>query len=169
MSENPYASPNVTSDAAFNLDGQLNVDNVPVASQNKRLVNFFLDNIATQVISLAGGFLLGMVMVASSGGGNLSQSQATGMQFMGMFIGILLTLAYFAGMELACGATIGKLITGTRVVNATGGKAGIGQILGRSLARLIPFEPFSFLFGDKTTGWHDSLSGTRVVDIRKAR
>jgi hypothetical protein len=38
--------------------------------------------------------------------------------------------------------------------------------LGRSAARSIPFEPFSFL-GGQPTGWHDRLSETRVV--RKAR
>ncbi|WP_430454172.1 hypothetical protein [Rhodopirellula europaea] len=49
-----------------------------------------------------------------------------------------------------------------------GGKAGFGKILGRSLARMIPFDPLSYLFGDKRLGWHDTLSGTRVIDISKS-
>ena len=41
------------------------------------------------------------------------------------------------------------------------------QILGRSLARLIPFEAFSF-FGALGVGWHDSFSNTRVIRTRKS-
>ena len=33
-------------------------------------------------------------------------------------------------------------------------------------ARFIPFEPFSFL-GGGGNGWHDSLSGRRVVRVRR--
>jgi uncharacterized RDD family membrane protein YckC len=72
-------------------------------------------------------------------------------------------------MEVAFGATVGKLITGTRVVSADGGSARAGQVIGRTFARIIPFEPLSFLVGDTTTGWHDSLSGTKVVDTRSRR
>ena len=59
----------------------------------------------------------------------------------------------------------GKFLTGTKVVNESGGKPTFGQILGRSLCRFIPFEAFSFLFGDssRVVGWHDKFSGTLVV------
>jgi uncharacterized RDD family membrane protein YckC len=62
------------------------------------------------------------------------------------------------------GADAGKLLFGTFVVSASGAKPAFGQIVKRTLCRYIPFEPFSF-FGE--TGWHDSISKTRVV--RRAR
>jgi hypothetical protein len=37
-----------------------------------------------------------------------------------------------------------------------------GTMVLRSLCRLIPFEPFSFL-GSDARGWHDSITKTRVV------
>ena len=65
-------------------------------------------------------------------------------------------------MEAVFQRTIGKLVTGTRVVTTDGNVPGFGKVLGRSLARVIPFEVLSFL-GAIPIGWHDKLSGTRVV------
>jgi hypothetical protein len=48
-------------------------------------------------------------------------------------------------------------------VSVDGGIPTRGQIVKRSLIRLIPFEPFSFLFRKQAIGWHDKWSDTRVV------
>ncbi|HEX2675275.1 MAG TPA: RDD family protein, partial [Polyangiales bacterium] len=74
-------------------------------------------------------------------------------------------LAYYIFFEAVFGRTPGKMLTGTRVVTVDGGTPSFTQILGRNLARYVPFEPFSF-FGDDAVGWHDSWSGTRVVKVR---
>jgi hypothetical protein len=58
------------------------------------------------------------------------------------------------------GFTPFKIISGTRVTPTNGGKTSFGQVLIRTLARLIPFDAFSFIFGK---GWHDSISKTQVV------
>lgn len=58
------------------------------------------------------------------------------------------------------GRTIGKLITGTMVVTEDGERPEPQNIAGRSLCRFIPFDNFSFL---GNVGWHDKISGTRVV------
>ena len=57
--------------------------------------------------------------------------------------------------------TPAKWLTKTKVVMTDGSKPNFLHILGRTLARYIPFEAFSFLFGP--IGWHDSLSRTLVV------
>lgn len=76
-------------------------------------------------------------------------------------------LFYYVFFESLTGRTPGKLLTGTRVVDEQGQKPSFGQILGRSLARMLPFEPLSF-FGAENRGWHDSLSKTYVVKSRKS-
>jgi uncharacterized RDD family membrane protein YckC len=76
-----------------------------------------------------------------------------------------LFVAYYVFAEALLGRTPAKLITRTRVITLTGEKSGFTRVLGRTLARLVPFEPFSFLFADR--GWHDRWSGTRVVLERK--
>ncbi|MGN6419032.1 MAG: RDD family protein [Pseudobacter sp.] len=65
---------------------------------------------------------------------------------------------YFVAEALFC-QTLGKALTGSCVVGV-GGRLSTGQILGRSFARLIPFDPLSFLWNGK---WHDKASSTTVV------
>ena len=80
-------------------------------------------------------------------------------------IGLPIILIYYIVLESTTGRTLGKFITGTRVVNAKGLSPTFGQIVGRSLSRLIPFEAFSFL-GEKGRGWHDSIPNTYVIKTR---
>jgi uncharacterized RDD family membrane protein YckC len=79
-----------------------------------------------------------------------------------------LSTLYFVSLEFASGRTLGKLVMGTRVIAATGGAPTFAQLLGRSLSRFVPFEPFSFL-GEQPIGWHDKWSRTRVVRTRGPR
>ena len=87
-------------------------------------------------------------------------------QLQDILLSYLLYFSYYLVFESLTGRTIGKLITGTRVVSEHGGKPTFKQFLYRSLCRLIPFEPLSF-FGSKGYGWHDSIPNTYVIDIRK--
>ncbi len=82
--------------------------------------------------------------------------------------GILVMLLYYTPLEALFGCTLGKLVTGTRVVNERGGKPSWGQALGRSFARLIPFEALSVLVASEgqVRGWHDALPRTWVVRKR---
>ena len=73
--------------------------------------------------------------------------------------------AYYVILEGMTGRTLGKLITGTKVVNERGEPPSFGQILGRTFSRFIPFEVFSFLAEDGR-GWHDSVPGTYVGSTR---
>lgn len=71
-------------------------------------------------------------------------------------------ILYYWIFEGFFGRTIGKLLTGTKVVADDGSRANAFAILGRTLIRLIPFEAFSFL-GTNNSGWHDRWSKTAVV------
>lgn len=77
---------------------------------------------------------------------------------LGAFFGVW--FAYYIGFEIAAGKTLGKFITKTRVIRVDGGRPSAAQIIGRTFARLVPFEPFSFLVRGN---WHDAWSGTCVV------
>ncbi|MFG0267317.1 MAG: RDD family protein [Rhodopirellula sp. JB055] len=137
------------------------------ASQNQRALNYFLDGIFLPMFMGGGGVVLGLLAPLFLGREPNENQMAIFLViaytlFFGMF------LIYYVAFEAIFGATIAKFMTGTRVVSVDGGKAGFGKILGRTLARMLPFEPISFLIGDKQVGWHDTLSGTRVIDIRKS-
>jgi uncharacterized RDD family membrane protein YckC len=82
-----------------------------------------------------------------------------------LLAGLLVTFAYYFSMEASIGRTVGKLVTGTRVLREDGKPASTAQIAGRSAARLIPFDALS-IFRSSARCWHDTLSKTVVVRAR---
>ena len=151
MERNPYAAPKTR------VADDEEAGPTEPASRTQRFLNLLID--------LVGYFALAMVTTVVIGLAYppfLESSSVAG----DYAFGFVVITSYYALSEGLFGRTLGKLVTRTWVVSASGGKPTFWQILGRSAARSIPFEPFSF-FGPEATGWHDRLSETRVV--RKAR
>jgi uncharacterized RDD family membrane protein YckC len=83
--------------------------------------------------------------------------------YQGLFLTELFFLVvYYLLLEGIFNTSPGKCITNTVIVNENGERPRFSQIAGRTFARLIPFEAFSF-FGAGARGWHDTLSNTYVV------
>jgi uncharacterized RDD family membrane protein YckC len=78
-----------------------------------------------------------------------------------LWMALAVTLGYYIFFEALFDRTPAKWITGTRVIALDGSRPRFLQIVGRSFARFVPLEPFSFL--GNARGWHDRWSGTRVV------
>jgi len=147
----PYAPPRADEYAAAPIQ-QYDLG-LQDASQGTRLANFFLDSIGRSVFAIAA-----MIPFA------LFKSDTVGT--VGAIALLLALPGYYFLFEATLGRTPAKFLTGTRVVSTNGGRPSAAQILGRSLARFVPFEPFSFLFGgNPPSGWHDKWSNTRVVKI----
>lgn len=72
-------------------------------------------------------------------------------------------LLYYIFLESIFGRTIGKFITGTKVIGFDEKKPTFGRIVIRSLCRIIPLDAVSFLFSED--GWHDSISKTYVINV----
>lgn len=66
--------------------------------------------------------------------------------------GTLYYVAFEYGLK---GKTLGKYFTRTRAVRQDGTSMTFTQTLERSLIRIVPMEPFSFLGGNVLAGWHD--------------
>jgi uncharacterized RDD family membrane protein YckC len=147
--QSPYAPP------ASDVDPRSGApDAARLATTGQRFANSLVDQTATILLSALAGGVLGFLGLAQPGPGGLA-------------IGVAISLGYYCTLESLSGRTLGKLVTGTRVVSEAGGEPSLAQIFGRSCARMIPFEAFSFLGGaGRPVGWHDSLSGTRVIRIR---
>ncbi len=82
------------------------------------------------------------------------------------FYSIAVMILYYVPSEVLFGRTLGKLVTGTRVVTETGGPPTFAPVLTRTTTRLIPAESLTF-FRKPSIGLHDRWSNTRVVRIRK--
>lgn len=127
---------------------------INLASAGQRFANLLIDSVISFILVFAYAFILGMTAGFAALEGPL------------YLTAYLIAPIYFIVMESATGKSIGKMITGTRVVTEEGGKPSLGQYVGRAFARYIPFEAFSFL-GSKAVGWHDSLTSTRVISDKK--
>lgn len=129
-----------------------------------RILNLAIDLICIYLFGFIMGPVLGLLSVSFSFT-ELWANLSFAILFLFYFI------AYYFLFEISWSRTIGKLITGTMVVNLYGRMPTITQIIVRSITRLIPIDPFTF-FGNRSTGWHDSFSGTRVIKVsvlKKAR
>src|SRR5688572_16519183 len=123
-----------------------------LAKRGTRLSNLVVDTIFFNLIIIGHAFFFEWIGVVVPEEGSV---------WLGVYY-FTLYFAYYFLFELFANRTPAKFITTTIVLNRSGGKPSLQQILVRSLIRLIPFEWLSFLFSE--VGWHDSISGTIVVD-----
>lgn len=128
------------------------------ASKWRRFFNNLIDSFVYYLLVM----LVASILLAVGGQGAAQWIRSLGL-VGGYAFGFLILMFYYIAMESVLGFTVGKLITGTRVVNEEGEKPNLVQTFLRTLCRFIPFEPLSILFSGETRGWHDSLSGTYVV------
>lgn len=124
------------------------------ASKWTRFANYLIDSFAIQLIIYAIAFTCAFL----------------GVEFLfdvHWFLDIILSLFfnfmyYYLFEHYTSGKTLGKFATGTKVVTLDNQIPDSDTLVKRSLCRLIPFDALSFL-GEHSTGWHDSMSNTRVV------
>ena len=128
------------------------------ASKGKRILNLIIDYIGFLALS----FLIGVL-------GQIPALEGLVEGFFSLpdaMLGFVVFLIYYPPLEIIFGRTLGKLVTGTKVVDEKGKKPKAIQILIRTFCRFIPFEAFSFL-GDTGRGWHDSIPNVYVISVRK--
>ena len=150
--QSPYAPPKSNVEVSDSAAHEL----IP-AGKWRRFANFVIDYIG---LTLLGG-LIGVLVALVFGDEGIAYMQST----PDILIGTPIFLIYYVFLESLTGRTLGKVITGTKVVNEEGLRPSFGQVVGRSFSRLIPFEAFSFL-GVQGRGWHDKLARTYVVKCR---
>ncbi len=158
QNDNPYRAPHSP------LYGKPRVTRarleIEPASKWRRFFNNLIDSFVYYLLVV----LITFILIAV--GGRSAAQWIASLGIGGAYaLGFLILMLYYIAMESMLGFTVGKLLTGTRVVNEEGEKPNLVQIFLRTLCRFIPFEPFSILFSAETRGWHDSLSGTHVVRI----
>jgi uncharacterized RDD family membrane protein YckC len=142
------------SNSTYILDDKL------LASSGSRFLNYILDIVAIIALIFALSFVAAILASLFDLNeflywmGNVSDLE-------GQLIFVVISIFYYSFTESLFGRSLGKLITGTVVVDENGEKPSFGIILKRTLCRLIPFDGFSFL---GSRGWHDSISDTYVVN-----
>jgi uncharacterized RDD family membrane protein YckC len=127
------------------------------ASLGQRFGNYLLDIVGFVAFLFVIGFMMGLLGMWEAIE-FIDQNENTFYEYM---INAVMYVTYMTLVEgLTKGRSLGKLITGTRVVTEDGESIGFSKALVRSLSRIVPFEVFS-AFGDRP--WHDSWTNTYVV------
>lgn len=120
-----------------------------------RFVNFVIDFIIWLILIAVGSYAIELFIHPKN------ESLIT---FLIFFLYFGTYLGYYAIMEIKCQKTIGKFITKTTVVKSNGDRPSAGDIITRTLCRLIPLDRLSFLLTNH--GFHDRLSQTKVINDR---
>lgn len=130
------------------------------ATKSVRFANVIIDGVVVSIVYS----ILGRILVPNYGSSDPEVMMAA--LPMTALVNVVVYFAYYIGMEVSGGKTVGKYVTGTQVMTEDGELPSAGTVVIRTLCRIIPFEAFSF-FGSTPRGWHDKLSKTRVVKARK--
>jgi len=131
------------------------------AKTSKRFVNYIIDSIAISILYFLLLYVLGIIFIKINP--EILNSLLNDYQYLNDLLIIFVMLGYYFLFESFNGRTIGKYITKTTVVDKEGGKPVVKMIFIRTICRLIPFEPLSYL-GEGNLGWHDTLSKTTTID-----
>jgi uncharacterized RDD family membrane protein YckC len=118
---------------------------------------------------LAAGFL-DLILVSILAGLTSSPPLPLEHHFGGPSLGLLITLAYFAGMWAWKGTTVGGVVLNLKVVRFDGQPLTFPVALVRALAGafsvVVLFLGFLWIAWDRENqGWHDKVAGTLVVRL----
>jgi uncharacterized RDD family membrane protein YckC len=160
--DNPYRAP-ASREVAVAETVVVDPATLRTASRGRRFGTFVVDYLLQFVFAM-----LLMVPAILVGGEQMLDRIERMNRLQEYALGLVVLLLYYIFFESLWARTPGKWVFGTRVVDDLGGKPRFGQVLGRSLARIVPFEAFSILFANDADvrGWHDRWPRTRVVRTR---
>lgn len=137
-----------------------------LASKGKRFANFIIDYIIQIIIGAGIGVVIALFAEFTGNYTIYDLVVETENHLFDYIFGFAILFIYYISIESLTSRSIGKYITQTKVILEDGSKPAFLDIFIRTLCRLIPFELFSFL-GKDGKGWHDSISKTLVVDVKK--
>lgn len=144
----------------------LKIVDVHRATKWQRFANLFIDKLVINLFF----FLLGIAVVFIDNifGMYYFTPMIYKLSQIGRLADIILTsfiyfLYAFLMEYFTNGKTVGKYITGTKVIMTDGTSPTLQDYFIRNISRLVPFDALSFL-GEN--GWHDSWSDTRVIHTK---
>ena len=144
----------------------------PFAPRGLRLVGYLADSVLSYVASLGGAIFGGMVaglMAGDPGATRLAEEAASRGYVLGwVFWGTACWFLNYGILQGLTGASVGKFLTGIRIVNLNGTPIGIRKSLSRTFCYVISTLPLyggfiAIFFDPKNRCWHDLLCGTVVI------
>lgn len=140
------------------------IDQTMFVSWQKRLLNLVIDAAVIFGIIIILGIFAAILALLGFDGMALWFTEMDSLTDR-IFTSAVIVFYYFT-MEITTQRTVGKLMTGTKVVMEDGSKPLAGDIMKRALCRLLLLEILSFI-NATPRGWHDTASDTYVIDAKK--
>lgn len=137
------------------------------SSKGIRLANLIIDRVVIFLIFIAFGFFSSLIfsLFKIDFFINIVHKMSTVNRLTDIVITSSVYFLYLLLVEyFTKGRSIGKYITGSKVICIDGTEPTFKDYFIRNISRFVPFDVLSFL-GEN--GWHDSWSDTRVIDIKK--
>jgi uncharacterized RDD family membrane protein YckC len=132
-------------------------------SAGKRFANYTIDLIVLIILVVV--FMMVSAIVGVAIYPEAAATIESDFENYNLLISLVIHFSYYTLFESSGGRTIGKLITGTRVVDKHGRNPGVKAVFLRTISRYVPFNAFSFL-GSEPRGWHDAWTDTWVIDAK---
>ncbi|NOZ47920.1 MAG: RDD family protein, partial [Chlorobi bacterium] len=140
------------------------MNNYNYASRTKRLLNWIIDSLIISIIWFLLFISASKIVIALGLLDLIEEGKTYDLNYTILPVLFL----YYLILEGSFKTTIGKLITRTKLVQVNGENIHFFNVLIRTICRLIPFDPLSYL-KDNPVGWHDSLSKTRLLNKKTKR
>lgn len=137
----------------------MSYNHLHIASLNKRVLNAIIDMI---VILFLWILIFALLMILGFDDVYIAEN-GDQLPVIALILPAPIFWGYYIISEYFFQRTVGKLITGTKVISNSGIKPSFRKVLGRTMCRSIPFEYLSYLIN--VNGLHDRLSGTVVIKI----
>lgn len=143
-----------------------------------------IDAILVGIVNAIIASIIIVPMIFSDFDGNTNFMMNTGLNGVGFvlgLIGVALSLGYFVWLETSRGQTVGKMLLGLEVRNASGGRPSAEESLKRNaflalsiipiLGGLLQLAAVIYIAitinqAADRRGWHDQFAGTMVVSTK---
>jgi uncharacterized RDD family membrane protein YckC len=141
-------------------------ETVTVMGFGRRLLATFFDMLLMGFLVFVVMTAIGFLALLLAGFNPEDPTQVDGLIILS---GLIVSIVYYVGSWAKSGRTIGKAVTGMKVVRTDGSPISWGQALLRYLGYFVSGVPLSlgFLwlaFDPKRQGWHDKIARTLVVE-----
>jgi uncharacterized RDD family membrane protein YckC len=132
-----------------------------LASKGERFLNFIIDLLIIYIVAVCIVATINIIGDVTDSYGVSTWVKSLSL-IENLFFGLILLFFYYAFTEMYFSRTFAKYFTKTMVVRVDGSKPNTKNFMIRTVSRLNPIDPFSFL-GKTERGLHDTLSATYVV------
>ena len=132
------------------------------ANKGLRFLNFIIDYVSIILLTmLFFGFIAIVIVIINPESDIIYQLENINPLIDRVITVFFYALLIFLSEFLTKGRSLGKFITGTKVVMIDGSTPTTKDYFMRSICRIIPFDVLTFL-GEN--GWHDKISNTTIVN-----